>query len=98
MDDDVTLHRIRERLHRINFATPHGLIEISWESRDWLIDLLRAKGWSEEVEAIEAVGVSAPVELAEPIGRYSVAAVIMGGHRTRALPADLLALREALRD
>jgi hypothetical protein len=98
MEDDAMIDRMRNRLNRVYFATPHGHVEISWASRDLLLELLRADGWAKEVEAIEAVGVSRPVELEEPMGRTGVGSVIVGAARTRELPADLLALREALKD
>jgi hypothetical protein len=98
VDDEAAIDRMRQRLNRVSFATPHGLVEISWASRQLLIDLLREEGFEKEVAAIEAVGVSVPVVLEEPIGRDGTASVITGASDTRALPVDLLALRDALRD
>lgn len=82
----------RGRPGTATFGTPLGPIEISRQSREWLVTLLRGEGWTPEVEAIEAARDARPIEL-DRVGAKAIFSILVGFAE---VPADLAALRDAL--
>jgi hypothetical protein len=77
--------------------TPHGLIDISPQSRELLLELLAQEGCTKDVAAFNVTDSESPVEL-DDIGRARIASVIISTATLRVIPTDLIALKQALKD
>jgi hypothetical protein len=76
--------------------TPHGLIDLTPESRELLLELLAEEGHGEDIALFGAAGNDAPVEL-DDAARGVVASVIATNAPRREIPTDLIALGQALK-